>query len=504
MMGVNRPQGMAEVELVALDDAAPPSGSAEQVRAHEEARRARRRRRVLRSWPLGLVAVALLAGSQLVLDTLERGRVAAARELPEVVGYDVGPELRVASARVADLPATGVLVGDVRIRADDVRHGEPRAVRGVDAVSGDEVWRTEVEDAARAAEIGALDPPWCSAGDRSSAEVVCLVQDSPATPSGDGGYQVAPPVRTRLLALDPRTGAVTGERELAPQSNAVVADDDLVIVEVVADRVRVAAEDAATGAPRWTTELPVDARALAQLADLTPGLEVTDRHVLVNVSQQAWSVDRADGRLEVAGGQLWVSRGERLVSHGLDDGSTRLRGVDGSGEAVALGTPVDLGVDDGSLPDLDLLADIDRGSRRLHAVDPRTGRPVWEHTLVGPPESTLVLLDEVLYGADGASMWALDARDGTTIWRTPRDPEAGDVAGSSSAGTWFHPVTDGRRLLLVEPEGPEDGARSVMGAWSLASGEHLWTARLPEEAGGYAQVWNGALYGGWPEPVLLR
>jgi outer membrane protein assembly factor BamB len=226
--------------------------------------------------------------------------------------------------------------------------------------------------------------------------------------------------------------------------------------------------------------------------------------VVVELSQQAWAVDRADGRLEVTGAQVWVGRAERLVSHAVEDGTTRLRGADGSGDTVATGAPVTLTVDDGSVPDLDLLADVDGGSRRLHAVDPRTGRQVWEHTLVGPPESSLVLLDEVLYGADGASMWALDARDGTTIWRTPRDPEVGDVAGSSSAGTWFQPLTDGRQLLLVEPEGPEDGAPSVMSAWSLASGQHLWTAPLPEETSGYVLVWEGALYGGWPEPVVLR
>jgi outer membrane protein assembly factor BamB len=501
---MNRPQGMQEVELVTDDGAAPPAGPTGERPADEADRRARRRRRVLRWWPLGAVAVALLVGSQLVLDARERGRLAAARDHPGVVGYDVGPELTAEPADPVARPADGVVVGDLRIAADDVARGEPRAVLATDLRSGEEVWRTVVEDASLAAELGSIDAPWCSAGDPPVDQVTCFVQDIRATDVGGGGFELEPPVRARLVTLDPATGAVTAEREAAPRSSAVVSGDDVLLAEVVEGGLRASAQDAVTGEARWVTELPVDARALASVPHLSPSLHVSERHVVLELSQQAWAVDRADGRLEVTGAQVWVGRAERLVSHAVEDGTTRLRGADGSGDTVATGAPVTLAVDDGSVPDLDLLADVDRGSRQLHAVDPRTGRQVWEHTLVGPPESALVLLDEVLYGADGASMWALDARDGTTIWRTPRDPEVGDVAGSSSAGTWFQPLTDGQQLLLVEPEGAEDGAPSVMSAWSLASGRHLWTTPLPEETGGHVLVWEGALYGGWPEPVLLR
>jgi outer membrane protein assembly factor BamB len=467
-------------------------------------RRRRRRRAVLRWWPLGLLAVAAVVAGQVVLDARERARVAAAREQPGVVGYDVGPGLRAHRPDPAALPPDGVVAGDVRVEEVELVHGEPRAVRGVDVRSGAEVWRTPLEDAARAAETGSIDGARCSAAEPPVDQVLCFVQDTPATAVGGGGYELAPPVRARLVTLDPRTGGVTGDRELAPRSSAVVVGQDLLLAEVVGGGVRVAAEDARTTEPRWSTELPVDARALAGVPDLSPYVQVTDRHVLVQVSQQAWAVDRADGRVEVSAAQLWVSRGERLVSHGFDDGLTRLRGVDGSGDALAVGVPVTFEVDDGSVPELEVLADTDRGNRRLRAVDPRTGEQVWEHELVGPSEGSVILLDDVLYGADGSAVWALDARDGTEIWRTPRDPEAGDVAGSASAGAWYTPVTDGRQLLLVEAVGTGDTPPSVMGAWSLASGAHRWTTPLPPEVGGHVQVRDGALYGGWPDPVLIR
>ncbi|WP_454048748.1 outer membrane protein assembly factor BamB family protein [Cellulomonas sp. Marseille-Q8402] len=507
---MTRPDGMQEVELVASEGAGPdpgpaPSGSEPTDHA---ARRRRRRRAVLRWWPLGVLAVAAAVGTQLLLDARDRARVAAARQEAGVVGYDVGPDLTTERTDPADLPSAGVRVDELRVVGVDAVSGEPRAVHAVDATSGAEVWRTEVEDAAYAAEIASIESPRCTADDAPGVGVVCFVQDSPATDVGDGGWTVDPPVRSRLLTFDPRTGAVIGERALAPRAAALVVGDDLVLGEVLEDAVRVSAEDAATGSPRWSTDLPVDARALAGIPDMSPYLEVTEAHVVVHLTEQAWAVDRADGVLETTGSQVWVGRDERLITTDPDDALTRLRGTDGSGDVLALGVPVDLAVDDGSVPALDLLTDVQNGDRRLHAVDPRTGEVVWEHALVGPAEGSFILLDDVLYGADGAAVWALDARDGTQVWRTVRDPEAGDVAGSGSAGTWFSPVTDGRQLLLVEQDGVTggivEGAPSVLSAWSMASGAHRWTSPLPAEAGLGVWVWDGALYGGWPDRVLVR
>jgi outer membrane protein assembly factor BamB len=502
---MGRADGMQEVELAVLDDSGP--GTAPGVPGEDDAadRRRRRRRAVLRWWPLGLVAVAAGVGSQVLLDARERARVAAAREVPGVVGYDVRPDLTAHPSDPAALPGAGVAVGDLRVEGAEAVPGEPRAVVGLDARSGDEVWRTEVEDAVRAAELTTTFPAWCSAGEPPVDQVVCLVQDRPSTDLGDGSWQTEPPVRSRLLTLDPRTGAVTGERGLAPLGSALVVGDDLLRAEVVGDDVRVAAEDAVSGAVRWETVVRADPRPF----DESPGVRATEAHVVVQLIGQSWAFDLADGRLEVTGSHLWVGRGERVISTSQDDAVTRLHGTDRSGDVLTLGTPVTLDVDDGSVPGLDLLSDATGRDRALRAVDPATGEQVWEHALAGAEESSLLLLDDVLYGADAEAVWAVGARDGREIWRTPRDPHAGDATDDDvtvvgSVGGWLVPVTDGRLLLLAEPLGIEDDAPAELRAWSLASGAHRWTAPLPAEAGGYVTVHEHTLTGIWPDPVLLR
>jgi outer membrane protein assembly factor BamB len=502
---MSRPDGMQEVELVALDETAPadlgPGGIADGAGpGGGPDRRRRRRRAVLRWWPLGAVAVAAALGTEVVLDARERSRVAATREVPGVVGYDVRPDLTAHPAD-PDLPTSGgVAVGDLRVQGAEPVRGEPRAVVAVDGRSGDQVWRTEVEDAARAAEFATIDPPWCSAGEPPVDRVVCVVQDRPSTDLGDGSFRMDPPLRTRLLTVDPQTGAVTAERALAPLASAHVVGGDLVLVEVVGDDVRVAAEDPATGAVRWTTVV----RAAPRAYDDTPGVRATGAHVLVQLLGQSWAFDRADGRLEVSSdGQLWVGRDERLISTAPDGTSARLLGADGSGDVATRGTPVVLDVDDGSVPGLDLLSDSFGADRRLRAVDPGTGEQVWEYAIAGTEGSAFLLLHDVLYGGDAEAVWAVDARDGREIWRTPRAD--GDPADVEWVSGWLNLVTDGRQLLLAESLGePEGDAPGVLHAWSLTSGAHLWTAPLPPEAGGYVAVREHTLTGSWPEPVVLR
>jgi outer membrane protein assembly factor BamB len=502
---MSRPDGMQEVELVVLDATAPgdlgPGTTADGAGPGGDAdRRRRRRRAVLRWWPLGVVAVAAVVGTEVVLDARERSRVAAAREVPGVVGYDVRPDLTAHPAD-PDLPTFGgVAVGDLRVQGAEPVRGEPRAVVAVDVRSGDQVWRTEVEDAARAAEFATIDPPWCSAGEPPVDRVVCVVQDRPSTDLGDGSFRMDPPLRTRLLGFDPQTGAVTAERELAPLASAHVVDGDLLLVEVVGDDVRVAAEDPSTDAVRWEAVV----RAAPRAYDDAPGMRATDAHVLVHLLGQSWAFDRADGRLQVSGdGQLGVGRDERLISTAPDGVSARLHGADGTGDVATRGTPVVLDVDDGSVPGLDLLSDSSGPDRGLRAVDPATGEQVWEYALAGTEGSAFLLLDDVLYGGDAEAVWALDARDGREIWRTPRDD--GDPADVEWVSGWLNLVTDGRQLLLAESLGdPADDAPAVLHAWSLTSGAHRWTAPLPPEAGGYVTVREHTLTGTWADPVVLR
>lgn len=490
---------MRDVEVVLRGD--DPAG----VAADLDARRARRRRAVLRWWPVAVLAVAAVVASQVVHDARTRSRVEAAREQTGVIGYDVDPDLSVHASDVTEGAFADVVVGGVRVgrgeRPPGVPQQEVRAVTGTDDATGAALWRTEVDGPDVAAGAALFDPVRCTAGDLDAGHVVCFVRDTPVVDLGGGSWQIGAPVRSRLITVDARTGDVVAERDLAPESEVHAAGDDLLLAETLPTGIRVTLDDPGTGGVRWTTELPPAEVVEAEGFFFSTSLQVTDDHVVVDTGVWAWALDRADGTVEVAAPRVWVGRGERLVS-GASGGATLLHGRDGSGSTSATGTPVVLDVDDGSVPGLDLLSHQVDGTRRFRAVDPASGAAAWEHENPGTWETSMILLGDVLYGVDARSVWAVDVRDGDEVWRSP--VHAGDDgSGPPPRLTWGAPMTDGRLLLLVEPGVTEDGTDAVLHAWDLTSGEHRWTTSLPPETSGDVFVQDGVLYGGRPDPVRL-
>lgn len=491
---MGRAEGMRDVEVDAPADVQP--GAPEPGPDV-----ARRRRRLLRWWPVALVLVAAVVGSQVLHDARARARVAAAREHPEVVGYDVDPALPVSAADPDSVwNEPGAVVAGVRVGSASTESGEPRAVEGGDVASGEVVWRTPVESAEEAAALGSLQPPWCTVGEPVGDAVTCFVQDVPMQEVDDDSWQMGVPVRSRLLTVDARTGEVTAERELAPVATAFVVDDVLLRAELVEDVLRVVAEDAATGDETWSVDLPVVTSVLEIGGVQSPNLQATERHVVAGLGGHAWSLRRSDGSVEVTSGQVWVGRDERLVSSSDRGRTSHLHGADGRFDVATAGEPVTFGLDDGSVPALDLLVDTSEDDRRIRAVDAATGETAWEYPVRGAAYGSVLLLDDVLYGADAEDVWAVDARDGREVWRSPRHPDG--EPGPTQLGLWLQPLTDGRSLLLLEPVG-SDGTQGVLRAWSLTSGEALWSTPLPPEAGGYVTVRDGVLYGGLPDPVRL-
>jgi outer membrane protein assembly factor BamB len=498
-MGAQR-DAMQEVELAddgpesvtadGLDQ--PPGAEGDEVLR-------RRRTRLRRWWPVAVLAVAGVVTVQLVLDARERQRVEAARGLEGVVGYDVGPGLVATPVghawdhwRLVD----GIAAGDLRVGADESVEGEPRGVSAVDAASGDVVWRTVVEETAVPAGNGLPDSPACSAGDPPVTQIRCVVHDRGPQPAEEAGYvPPGPIVRTRLLTLDVATGTLLAERELAPGSNALVSGELLLVVEAAqGGAMHARSEHLATGEVEWVTDLsalPEDAQE--SIGSYAPGVTVDAGHVIVQQSLSAVSLRLSDGAVEAEGMSVWLGRGDRLGTSGAD-GYTWLRGTDGTGTARVLGTMISLTVDDGSVPGLDLISDARTGVGIVSAVDPRTGETVWEHEVEEWLDGSMILLDGVLYGGDATAVWALDARDGTERWRSERDVVAQPSADGTShwSSWWVSPMTDGRRLLLVQDSG--DGPE--LAAWSLEAGEPLWTAPLPDGAGDQLSVWRHELYGG--------
>lgn len=493
---------MQDVEL-ADGDAATGAGSGGPegdggtgpAEAAADATRRRRVRRVLR-WGAPVAALALVGaiGTQAVLDHREDRRVAAAREVEGVVRYDVGPELPVHVEGREPAWAEPVVDG-VRVVVDPATAGVAREVRGVDDRTDAELWRTPVESPAEAAATASQDAPWCTPGAPDAPEVRCLVVDRPVVePDATGAWAQGAPVRTRLLTLDTRTGAVTADRSLGRSARVLTVDDDVVLARIDDGVVTVSVEDLRTGTPRWSTRLPGDARVLAGVGEVG-SVWVTDAHVGVQVGQQAWAVARADGAPQAAGPSIMLGRQDRLVGQS-EEGAAVLLGRDGTGDRLASGWPVQLAVDDGSEPGLELLGATGADGRTIRAVDAATGTQAWERELPGEVESSLLLLDGVLYGADAQDVWALDVADGRERWRTPRRTGVEPAVGAQ-AGDWYTPLTDGRQLMLVETL---DGA-PVLRAWSLRTGERLWTTPLPREADGWVGVRDGALYGA-ADPVV--
>jgi outer membrane protein assembly factor BamB len=119
----------------------------------------------------------------------------------------------------------------------------------------------------------------------------------------------------------------------------------------------------------------------------------------------------------------------------------------------------------------------------MRAVDPGTGEVAWERTLPQDGTSSLVLLDGVLYGAGGTTVWAVDAATGAEVWTA--EGERSDASGTGL-------LTDGVALLRAE-RAPGDGDR-LLAAYRLTDGRRLWATPLP---GDVVTLWaqQGRLFG---------
>jgi len=343
--------------------------------------------------------------------------------------------------------------------------------------------------------------------------VDCLVVDrgeSGTVTTEDGVSVPEPPHAARLVSVDPDGGTVRGERPVPPLSSWGGDARLQVLGSVTGDVLTVTAwrpGDAQTGEPLWTTDLPLDAdRHVGEHLAYPPGVAVVRGHVVVQGDLGSWALDARDGSVELAElAFLTVGRTGYLVPP-----RTPPELVDRAGRthAVLPGTPVGLGVDDGSAPELELLATDDG---RLAAFDVDAGTLRWRAEEPDWDGGTLVLLDGTLYGTVGDALWALDVATGAQRWRTPAH------VLTDSGGV----LTDGRHLLLAAattdllddgipvaaaapgptPAGadPADGAGGVppgsrsLVAYTLAGGELAWATRLPD---GVQGVW------GWQGDLL--
>ncbi|NHT19583.1 PQQ-binding-like beta-propeller repeat protein, partial [Cellulomonas sp. IC4_254] len=454
-MGAGR---MADVQL---DDVGAPAAP----------ERARRAGTVLRRWwPLPVAAVLAVVGWQVAADARTEATADRLRATPGVIATTVTPPLDGTATATPELASA--LPGAVHTQSGllaapvDGGRSDPLRVVGIDPAVGEEVWSVDVADPP---------PPGlsdravaCDAGtDGPARSLWCVVTDY----RGASGAAAA----TRLVEVHLGDHAVRTDRDLDPGASVVVVGGTLVVGTPGEAGVRLVATDVRTGEQVWAADLP-DPPA--------PGVGWLSRaggHVLASAVGATWAVDAGTGGVLAGGAGVAVVRGDRVVDL---QGSSRtlLLGTDGSRTGAADGQVQGLAPDDGSAPDV-LLVEVADGTlqRLLRGVDARSGAVLWERPSDGMAPTNRLLLDGVVYGSGGSTLWAVDAVTGEERWTT----EGGVLADHRL-------MTDGVHLLRAERD-PDSGA-PVLAAYALGSGRRAWSTPLPP---GVDTVWTqgGILYG---------
>jgi outer membrane protein assembly factor BamB len=314
--------------------------------------------------------------------------------------------------------------------------------------------------------------------------VLCVVLEQKSVEQEDGYWTLAPPSAASLVTLDAQTGAVLGTEDLPPRTGGTAENGVLYLASLAEDAttLTVTASDALTGAQRWTGTLPVDGGDWSQsdLALRAPSVRVDRGHLVVDSIPVTWVIDPSDGTVEMTGSiGMGISRTGLVVE---SSSATQMFDLDGTVLLSEAAAPAGLAVDDGSVPDLEILVSQSQSTARtLTAVDPRTGRTAWTLERTGWQDAGMILLDDVLYGTTTRSAWAVDATTGRELWSA----EALTASGTQA-------VTDGENLL-VTTWGPADGPdgtvenRYLLTALRLSDGATLWSTALPD---GLQAVWS--------------
>lgn len=416
-------------------------------------------------WVIGLLVVALAAGTLAngVTERSARASADAFGRLPGLVRPVETPPVALwrapADGPTPLLAAAGAVV--------TVTGAQGRwVVRSTGTDTGAARWEVPLVDASGPGfESVAVA---CSAGTSPTSPVVCRWAEPGVVYGGSGeSTPYVPP--TQVVALDPATGARTGQWEVGRQVLDVVRQaDDLVVATGLRDRrVQVERHDATTGAVRWswTSSTPlVDTGGVRAAPRLRDGGVVVS---LVATSTTVFDVATGDVLQDAPPGrQVLVAAVPGAGYATWESGAGgALHDADGSVRAPVAALPVTV-VGDGSVGPLL----VDAGNRVL-AVEALDGSVAWALPTSMAP---VAVAHGVVVMAGDASVGAVDARDGRLLWEH-------DVLVEQLVA----PLTDGLHVLTVEPDAAQGPALVARG---LRDGVEAWRVGLPTDVVGLAAV----------------
>ena len=290
------------------------------------------------------------------------------------------------------------------------------------------------------------------------AFVEAMGGDGPrATPTYHLGHVYALGALGELRALDAATGAVVWRRNILTDNGAsnlswgmaaspLIVDDTVVVLPGGAGGRSVAAYDAATGAPMWTSQDDVQAYTAPMLVTLA-GV----RQILVVSEHRIMGLTTGEGRL------LWDYPWR--TSNGINVAQPLLLGEDRVFISAAYGHGA-------------AVVEIARQGEQFEA------RTVWESSRMKNKFTSSVLHDGYIYGLDEAILACLDATTGELQWKGGRYgygqlllagdhlvviTESGDLVlvaatperhvelarfDAIDGKTWNHPIIADGRLLV--------------------------------------------------------
>ena len=335
------------------------------------------------------------------------------------------------------------------------------SLRAVDAGTGNELWTaplSSVPDLGDPMHRSTYDPTTCAAPDQGV--VVCLMTDSwQLTPSADESQPALVEAATvRLRAFAATTGEVVLDRPVAPTTSFAPVGADVVVAQTPPSGPAILVRfDPSTGTERWSVDVP---RPTGAAGSAFATVQVSGDEIAVSWlgTTALFTVD-GDAAGELDADNVWQVRGHRLTP-GVG-ATAQLRDLD-TGRVVDLGdarVPW-IGTDDGSEPDLLLLASDDR----LSARDLMTGQLAWRVDWPAERTLNLVVVDDLLARQSDDGLAVLDLRTGEPLWSRSMS-----AVGQSMA-------TDGRRLFVIASV---VGTGPVVAAYDARDGRRVWQAPVP-------------------------